>query len=500
MFGSPFPLPGAAAAHIGTAIPEQLGASRDGSTMRVLVQNTFIEVISEVTEDHKDTNRRNRSAPAAVTTEQALEDFEGLFATSGHGRLDNDVIDCDFGGEGGGDRTTVVIRNLPPNYSRASLLELLDAHGFAGKYDFVYMPLEFGSGTTFGFAFVNLTGPEHAAHFKTVFDGFSSWQVPCEREAAVGWSWSQGYQAHVDRYRNSPVMHDAMPDDCKPIVFASGARAAFPPPTKRVPPLKRQRRRPAPRARGAAALAASAGDESSGTASNVEGGCSLPGRQEEGSLMRGALEAVDRGACEMDLVRESPLASALCTYTGGLLGRDDGRWKASPRRERPFGARAASWADLSEDPDCPAALQGLLLPGLCPTQELQARPSANRPPSPEGPGAPRPGCGCDSKEVDLHSESSTDVSSSHFLSQVACQEHPHSAGQLSSGSTSDAAQRSDTARSSARRGKRAGRRQAKGHASAAPWTGGSILLPGLVSLGFHEAGPLTRISDDSEAS
>ncbi|CAK0838084.1 unnamed protein product [Prorocentrum cordatum] len=114
--------------------------------------------------------------------------------------------------------------------------------------------------------------------------------------------------------------------------------------------------------------------------------------------MRGALEAVDRGACEMDLVRESPLASALCTYTGGLLGRDDGRWKASPRRERPFGARAASWADLSEDPDCPAALQGLLLPGLCPTQELQARPSANRPPSPEGPGAPRPGCGCDSKE------------------------------------------------------------------------------------------------------
>ncbi|CAK0862059.1 unnamed protein product [Prorocentrum cordatum] len=503
MFGSPLSLPGPSTAHVGTAIPEQLGASWDGSTRRVLVQNTFIEVISEATEDHKDTNRRNRSAPAAVTTEQALEDFDSAFTISGHGKLDNGAIDCDFGDEGGGDRTTVVIRNLPPNYSRAFLLELLDAHGFAGKYDFVYLPLEFGSGTTFGFAFVNLTGPEHAAHFKTVFDGFSSWQVPCECEAAVGWSWSQGYQAHVDRYRNSPVMHDAMPDDCKPIVFAGGARAVFPPPTKRVPPLKRQRRRPAPSARGAAALAASAGDESSGPASNAEGGCSLSGRPGEGSLMRGALEAVDRGACERDLVGESPLASALCTYAGGRLGREDGRWKASPRRERPSGAREAreaSWADLSEDLGCPAALQGLLLPGLCPTQELQARPpSAARAPRPEGPGAPGPGC--HDEEADLHSESSTDVSSSHVLSQVVCQEHPHSAGQLSSGSTTaDAAQRSDTARSGARRGRRAGRRGAKSHASAAPWTGGSILLPGLVSLGFRDAGPLTRISDDSDVS
>lgn len=504
MIGSPSAVPGAATAHNGTAvpeIPELLGASRDGSTMRVLVQNTFIEVIPEVTEDHKDTRRRVRSAPAAVVTDYAVEDFEVAFrllepVAGPYGILENSAVDHDYDDdENGGERTTVVMRNLPSNYSRAFLLDLLDAHGFAGKYDFVYMPIEFGSGTTFGFAFVNLTGPEHAAHFKAVFEGFTSWQVPCEREATVGWSWSQGYDAHVNRYRNSPVMHDAMPDDCKPVVFANGVRATFPPPTKKVPPLKRQRRRPAPGARGgASALAASAGEESSGTTSNVEGGCPLAGLPEEGFLMRGALEDVHGGVCEMDLVKQSPLASGLYMYTGELPEPGDDRWRASPRREKPSGTREAgllqahaapSWADLSEDPDCPASLQGLLLPGLCPKQELREGLSASRLCS-------------DTKDLDLHSECSTDVSSSHLLSQIVRQEHPQS-GQLSSGSTSDATQRSDAVRSGARRGKRAGRRSTKGHASGAPWTGGSILLPGLVGLGPLDAGPLARIVDEHEA-
>jgi hypothetical protein len=290
-----------------------------------------------------------------------------------------------------------------------------------------------------------------------------------------------------------------MPDDCKPAVFADGLRATFPPPTKKVPPLKRQRRRPAPGARGgASALAASAGEESSGTTSNVEGGCTLAGLPEEGFLMRGALEAVHGGACEMDLVKQSPLASGLYTYTGELPEPGDDRWRASPRRERPPGTREAapSWADLSEDADCPASLHGLLLPGLCPKQELLVKSPAKLPPGREGLSGSRL-CN-DTKDLDLHSECSTDVSSSHLLSQIVRQEHPQS-GQLSSGSTSEATQRSDAVRSGARRGKRAGRRSTKSHAGGAPWTGGSILLPGLVGLGPADAGPLARIVDEHEA-
>ncbi|CAE7888089.1 ML3 [Symbiodinium necroappetens] len=40
-------------------------------------------------------------------------------------------------------RTTVMLRNIPNNYTRDMFLELLDQHGFAGRYDFAYLPCDF---------------------------------------------------------------------------------------------------------------------------------------------------------------------------------------------------------------------------------------------------------------------------------------------------------------------------------------------------------------------
>ena len=34
-------------------------------------------------------------------------------------------------------------RNIPNNYTREMFLELLDRHGFAGRYDFAYLPCDF---------------------------------------------------------------------------------------------------------------------------------------------------------------------------------------------------------------------------------------------------------------------------------------------------------------------------------------------------------------------
>ena len=39
--------------------------------------------------------------------------------------------------------TTVMLRNLPNDYTREMLLALLDTQGFANSYDFVYMPIDF---------------------------------------------------------------------------------------------------------------------------------------------------------------------------------------------------------------------------------------------------------------------------------------------------------------------------------------------------------------------
>merc|ERR1711862_380377 len=52
--------------------------------------------------------------------------------------------------------TTVMLRNVPNNISRESLLALLDRSGFEGQYDFVYLPIDFARQSNLGYAFINL--------------------------------------------------------------------------------------------------------------------------------------------------------------------------------------------------------------------------------------------------------------------------------------------------------------------------------------------------------
>ena len=51
-------------------------------------------------------------------------------------------------------------------------------------------------------------------------DGFCDWCLPSSKVCEVKLSGPhQGFQAHVDRYRNSPVMHRSVPDEYKPMIF-----------------------------------------------------------------------------------------------------------------------------------------------------------------------------------------------------------------------------------------------------------------------------------------
>lgn len=132
-------------------------------------------------------------------------------------------------------RTTVMIRNLPDSCGRDMLQEVLDSKGFSGQYDFLYVPVDFGSGNGLGYAFVNLLSPEVAANVWSTFDGFQEWSVPSETACTVCWSHPhQGLAAHVERYMNSPVMHHSVPDAWKPALFMNCMRVAFPPPTKTI--------------------------------------------------------------------------------------------------------------------------------------------------------------------------------------------------------------------------------------------------------------------------
>ena len=130
-------------------------------------------------------------------------------------------------------RTTVMLRNLPNNYTRGMVMKMLNVEGFAGKYNFLYLPVDFATGACLGYAFVNLVSPDFAPGFWQTFDGFSRWVLPSKKVCGVTWSGPhQGLEAHVERYRNSPVMHPSVPEQYRPIILSGGRSVPFPEPTK----------------------------------------------------------------------------------------------------------------------------------------------------------------------------------------------------------------------------------------------------------------------------
>jgi hypothetical protein len=133
-------------------------------------------------------------------------------------------------------RTTIVMRSIPNDYTRAMLMDLMDVEGFRGLYDFLYLPIDFESqATNCGYSFVNFVDSEVASRFFDCFSGFQRWSVQSDEVCELRWSDKvQGLDAHVELFRNSPVLHEAVPDNCKPVLFRDGERVAFPRPTKRV--------------------------------------------------------------------------------------------------------------------------------------------------------------------------------------------------------------------------------------------------------------------------
>lgn len=131
--------------------------------------------------------------------------------------------------------TTVMMRNLPNNLNRTRLLDLINAQGFKGLYDFIYLPIDFTTQCGLGYAFVNLVSAKAADLFFQAFEGFHDWTFASDKVCIVRWSQKiQGKEANIESWRNSPVMHHSTPEEFRPMLFDQGMRVAFPGPTRKV--------------------------------------------------------------------------------------------------------------------------------------------------------------------------------------------------------------------------------------------------------------------------
>jgi len=134
--------------------------------------------------------------------------------------------------------TTVILRNLPRGYTRTGLIRKLNDEGFAGLYNFVYMPMNFKSKACMGYSFVNMADAGQAQHLIEKFDGHHLIRSASWEACTATLSCTQGLAANIDRYRNSPVMGDEVPEDFKPALFAGEQQVPFPKPTKMLPKVQ----------------------------------------------------------------------------------------------------------------------------------------------------------------------------------------------------------------------------------------------------------------------
>mmetsp|Transcript_30957 Transcript_30957/g.88729 ORF Transcript_30957/g.88729 Transcript_30957/m.88729 type:complete len:230 (-) Transcript_30957:72-761(-) len=129
--------------------------------------------------------------------------------------------------------TTVMLKQLPRECTRDMLADLLEEMGFGGLFDFIYVPMNLATNTSFTYAFVNLTSPAAADRCWAAWDARVPWPHLGDTGCAVTWAdGQQGLAANIERYRNSPVMHPTVPDSCKPACYSQGRRQPFPAPTR----------------------------------------------------------------------------------------------------------------------------------------------------------------------------------------------------------------------------------------------------------------------------
>ncbi|CAK0882793.1 unnamed protein product [Prorocentrum cordatum] len=313
-----------------TEAPASFQAPRAG--IRVVVRGTFIEVV-EGEENQPPETAVKRALSAPVLSFRREEEAAHCLGSPADLAQQSVEVEDQVSQE---PKTTVAIRNIPLDFTRDQLQQHLDAGGFAGQYDILFsLPAnrlrevpEFRLRLC---EFFRLSS-DSAQRMLAELDG-CSWGAPGEELLVVSWSLTQGLDEHVERYRNSPLMHESMLDDCRPIVLQGGARAEFPPPTTRVHRLRRLRTRCGSRGRGVS---------SSGFAS---------------SMVLHGLTRAPSASDQQAAILASPLLAGLrpasAEASGALLGQ---------RREQVPGARGgcstavapargqkAAWADLQDD-------------------------------------------------------------------------------------------------------------------------------------------------------
>jgi len=119
--------------------------------------------------------------------------------------------------------TTLMIRNIPHRYTRRDLIVELEGLGFAGGFDFLYLPLNKNPTLNLGYAFVNFIKKSVAELALQTIPGnqFKLYRMSGSRKLAkVSVAYIQGLERNMKHYSGSAV-NAAMSKERSPVIVAS---------------------------------------------------------------------------------------------------------------------------------------------------------------------------------------------------------------------------------------------------------------------------------------
>mmetsp|Transcript_68178 Transcript_68178/g.160474 ORF Transcript_68178/g.160474 Transcript_68178/m.160474 type:complete len:230 (+) Transcript_68178:3-692(+) len=102
---------------------------------------------------------------------------------------------------------TVMIKNIPCRCSSADVLQAVESLGFAGAYDFFYLPMNRRHKQGLGYAFINFIDKGTAAAFKTAIEGYRFPGRRSPKQVQVAIAQLQGLEEAKEYFSCTRVVH-----------------------------------------------------------------------------------------------------------------------------------------------------------------------------------------------------------------------------------------------------------------------------------------------------
>ncbi|KAK2734017.1 hypothetical protein FQN57_001886 [Myotisia sp. PD_48] len=159
--------------------------------------------------------------PSVMTWNRKSDEGQGFRPRHSIGRSSHDsrpmnqnYVDIDRIRLGLDVRTTIMLRNIPNKIDQAMLKDIVDETSH-GKYDFMYLRIDFANNCNVGYAFINFEDPIDIIDFAKSRAGHS-----CDKVAEISYATIQGKDCLVQKFRNSSVMLEH--PSFRPKIFHTG--------------------------------------------------------------------------------------------------------------------------------------------------------------------------------------------------------------------------------------------------------------------------------------